>query len=68
MVKSCIIRQGEEGAMKRKLYSVWKEPYGSRFMWKVQMPKGLMSFWRKRDALAFAKEAARIDPNFKGGE
>jgi len=44
--------------MKHALYEVLKVPYGSRFEWKVQMPKGLLTFRTK-------KEATRVSETLK---
>ena len=36
--------------MKRETYSVWKEFEGKTPVWKVQMPKGILTFKTKRAA------------------
>ena len=50
--------------MKRDLYSVWKdEKCEVKYRWKVQMPKGILSFCSKKLAGAFANELKAIVEN-----
>lgn len=37
--------------MKRKLHEIWKVKEGSKTIWKVQAEKGILSFYRKKDAI-----------------
>ena len=37
--------------MKRKLGEIWKVKEGSKTIWKVQFPKGIMSFNTKKLAI-----------------
>ena len=48
--------------MKRKLNEIWKTKEGSKTVWKIQGPKGILTFFRKRDVEAFLKAIT------KGGE
>lgn len=41
--------------MKREIGEVWKVKEGSKTIWKVQFPKGIMSFNTKKDALLWKK-------------
>ena len=36
--------------MKRQVNEMWKAQEGSKVVWKVQAPKGILTFTRKRDA------------------
>lgn len=53
-----------EKPKKRKLYEVWKE----EFFWKVQFPKGILTFQRKKDALMFAEDGQKTAELLKGGK
>lgn len=48
--------------MKRKINDLWKIREGSQTIWKVQCPKGILSFKRKKDAIMW------IEASEKGGE
>ena len=37
--------------MKRKLFEIWKVNYGTKILWKVQFPKGIMTFSSKQKAM-----------------
>ena len=37
--------------MSKKLHSIWKVKEGNKTLWKVQAPKGVLTFNRKKDAL-----------------
>lgn len=41
--------------MKKELGEVWKVKEGSKTIWKVQFPKGIMSFTTKREAEMWSK-------------
>ena len=53
----------ESTNMTHELYSVWKEvpAFVAKTPWKLQMPKGILSFATKRKATAVANECKRID-------
>lgn len=36
--------------MKRELHEIWKEKRGSKTLWKVQAPKGILTFNTKKMA------------------
>ena len=36
--------------MKRQVNEIWKEKYGTKTVWKLQAPKGVLTFTRKKDA------------------
>jgi len=40
----------------KNLYEVWKEKYGSKTLWKVQFPKGIMTFKTKKEATRISEE------------
>ena len=42
--------------MRRNLGEMWKEREGSRTIYKVQFPKGIMSYATKREALKWVKQ------------
>lgn len=42
--------------MKRNLGEIWKEKEGSKTFWKVQFPKGIMSFYTKAEAMKWVKQ------------
>lgn len=46
--------------MERKLYEMWKVQEGSKILWKVQCPKGRLTFQRKKDAERFVNDMIRI--------
>jgi hypothetical protein len=48
--------------MTHELYSVWKEvpAFVAKTPWKLQMPKGILSFRTKKLATATANECKRI--------
>jgi hypothetical protein len=35
----------------RKLHELWKTKEGSKVVWKIQAPKGVLTFTRKKDAI-----------------
>ena len=37
--------------MKKQLNEMWKVKEGSKTLWKVQAPKGILTFVRKQDAI-----------------
>lgn len=41
--------------MKRKLGEIWKVKEGSKTIWKVQFPKGIMNFTTKKEAEKWSK-------------
>jgi hypothetical protein len=46
--------------MKRKVGEIWKEQEGSKRIWKVQFPSGILSCKTKKDAENFVK-AFKLD-------
>lgn len=48
--------------MKHELFSVWKEnpAFVAKTPWKLQMPKGILSYRTKRQATSVATECKRI--------
>ena len=42
--------------MKRNLGEIWKVKEGSKLIWKVQFPKGIMSFNTKGEAIKWQKQ------------
>ena len=36
--------------MKKEINTMWKVKEGSKILWKVQCPKGILTFNRKKDA------------------
>lgn len=46
--------------MKRELYELWKVQEGSKIVWKVQCPKGRLTFKTKRDAELFVEKSKKI--------
>lgn len=47
--------------MKRELNEIWKVKEGSKTLWKVQAPKGILTFFRKRDAEAWVQAITKIN-------
>ena len=45
----------EEFEMKRNLHEIWKEQEGSKTVWKVQAPKGILTFKTKKLAMRWVK-------------
>lgn len=41
--------------MKHQLHDIWKELEGSKVVWKLQAPKGILTFKTKNKAEAFKK-------------
>ena len=41
--------------MKRQLHEVWKVKEGSKTIWQVQAPKGILTFTRKKDAIRWVE-------------
>lgn len=41
--------------MKRQVNEMWKTQEGSKVVWKVQAPKGILTFTRKRDAIKWVE-------------
>lgn len=39
----------------KKLHTIWKVKEGSKVLWKVQAPKGVLTFNRKKDAEAWVQ-------------
>ncbi len=48
---------------KRELYEVWKELNGSKVWWKVQFPKGIMTFRTRKTAMTVADSFKKIPGN-----
>ena len=46
--------------MKRELHEIWKEMEGSRPVWKIQCPKGRLTFRCKKDAEKFKQGIIKI--------
>lgn len=40
--------------MKRRLNEIWKVQEGSKILWKVQAPKGILTFKTKKEATRWA--------------
>lgn len=47
--------------MERKMNEMWKVKEGSKTIWKVQCPKGILSFTRKRDAIKWVDATSRAN-------
>lgn len=45
--------------MKRKLNESWKVKEGSKTLWKVQAPKGILTFNKKKDAEAWVQASSK---------
>ena len=45
--------------MKRKINEMWKVKEGSKTFWKVQAPNGILTFEKKKNAIAWV-EASNI--------
>lgn len=45
--------------MKRKLNEVWKVKEGSKTIWKLQCPHGIMSFTTKKEAIKWQEAYIR---------
>lgn len=46
---------------KRKVHEIWKEDPAFYYRkWKVQCPRGILSFLRKRDAVAFVEKVKKL--------
>lgn len=41
--------------MKRNLGEIWKVKEGSKIFWKVQFPKGIISFYTKKEAIKWSE-------------
>lgn len=39
--------------MEHKLHEIWKEKEGSKNIWKLQAPRGILTFDTKKEAIAF---------------
>ena len=46
--------------MKRKINEIWKIKEGSKVVWKVQAPKGVLTFSRKKDAEKWVKASNKV--------
>lgn len=46
--------------MKKKLYEIWKIKEGSKTLWKVQCPKGRLTFKTKKEAQIFVNKTKMI--------
>ena len=46
--------------MKRKIHELWKEQEGSKIVWKVQCPKGKLTFKTKKDAINYVDNISKI--------
>lgn len=42
--------------MKRNLGEIWKVKEGSKTIWKVQFPKGIISYTTKKEALKWSEQ------------
>jgi len=49
--------------IKRELHEIWKEKYGSKNIWKVQMPKGIWTCKTKKHAIQVAELGKQIMEN-----
>ena len=49
--------------MTKKLYEIWKEEprWDKQGQWKLQMTDRILTFTRKRDAVAFRDEFKRVE-------
>ena len=43
----------------KKINEIWKAQEGSKTLWKVQAPKGVLTFTRKKDAVAWIKATCK---------
>lgn len=43
----------------KKLNEMWKAQEGSKIVWKVQAPKGILTFNRKKDAEAWVQASCK---------
>ena len=41
--------------MKHQLHDIWKEQEGSKIVWKLQVPKGILTFKTKKKVEEFKK-------------
>ena len=41
--------------MKKNINEIWKVKEGSKTLWKVQAPKGIINFNRKKDAIKWVE-------------
>ena len=41
--------------MTRQLHDIWKTKEGSKTVWKIQAPKGILTFNRKKDAIKWVE-------------
>jgi hypothetical protein len=57
-----MLESTKENNMTHELFSVWKEipAFVAKTPWKLQMPKGILSFKTKKRATAVATECKRI--------
>lgn len=46
--------------MKKELYEIWKVKEGSKTLWKVQCPKGRLTFKTKKEAQIFVNKTKMI--------
>ena len=46
--------------MKRSLNEMWKVQEGSKTIWKLQAPKGILSFTRKKDAIKWQQTMKEV--------
>ena len=42
--------------MKRKLHEIWKAYEGAKIIWKVQAPKGILTFKTKKQATTWVNK------------
>ena len=47
--------------MKKQLNEMWKVKEGSKTIWKVQAPKGILTFTRKKDAEKWVKASKLLE-------
>lgn len=45
--------------MKRNVNDIWKIKEGSKIIWKVQCPKGILNFNRKKDAVKWIEATTK---------
>ena len=41
--------------MEKKIHDIWKDKKGNKVVWKVQAPKGIITFIRKKDAIKWVE-------------
>lgn len=45
--------------MKRNINEIFKVKEGSKTLWKVQCPKGILTFTRKKDAIKWVEASSK---------